>query len=96
MKNTLLKKHKHMEAKQYDTHQWMTEEIKEEIIRTPRDKWKWKHNDPKSMGHSFKSSFKREVYSDTVLPQETREFANKQPNLTRKATRKRKINKTQS
>ena len=48
------------------------------------------------MGHSFKSSFKREVYSDTVLPQETREFANKQPNLTRKATRKRRINKTQS
>lgn len=45
------------------------------------------------MGHS-KSSFKREVYSDTILPQETREFTNKQPNLTGKATRQR-INKTQ-
>ena len=33
------KKHKHMEAKQYATqHQWITEEIKEEIKKIPRDK----------------------------------------------------------
>ena len=41
---------------------------------------------PKPMGHS-KSSSKREVYSDTSLPQETRKISNKQPNLTPKATR---------
>ena len=31
--------------------------------KIPGDKWKQKHNDPKSMGRS-KSSSKREVYSD--------------------------------
>ena len=46
------------------------------------------------MGHS-KSSSKREVYSDTVLPQETRKISNKQPNLTPTGTRKRRTNKTQ-
>ena len=28
------------------------------------DKWKWKHNSPKSLGYS-KSGFKRKVYSNT-------------------------------
>ena len=46
------------------------------------------------MGHS-KSISKREVYSNTNLPQETRKISNKQPNLTPKATRER-TNKTQS
>ena len=32
--------------------------------RKPRDKWQWKH-DPKPIGCS-KSSFKREVYSNTI------------------------------
>ena len=32
------------------------------------------------MGHS-KSSSKREVYSNVVLPQETRKISNKQPTL---------------
>ena len=54
-----------------------------------------KCNDPKSVGHS-RSISKREVYSDTSLPQETRKISNKQPNLTPKRTRKRRINKTQS
>ena len=36
--------------------------------RIPRDKWQWKHNDPKPIGHS-KSSSKREVYSNAILPQ---------------------------
>ena len=39
------------------------------------------------MGFS-KSSAKREVHS-TILPQETREISNSQPNFTPKATRKR-------
>ena len=41
------------------------------------------------MGYN-KSSPKREVYSNTILPQETRKITNKQPNLTPKATRARK------
>ena len=35
------------------------------------------------------NSAKREVYSNTSLPQETRAISNNQPNLTPKATRKR-------
>ena len=37
-----------------------------------------------------KSTSKREVYSNTVLPQETRNISNKQPNLTTKAIRERR------
>ena len=33
-----------------------------------------------------KSSSKREVYTNTILPQETRETLNRQPNFTTKAT----------
>ena len=75
--------------------QEITEEIKQEIKKIPRDKWQWKHDDPKSMGCS-KSSTKREVYSYTSLPQETRKISNKEPNLTPKGTRERRTNKTQS
>ena len=42
----------------------------------------------KPMGCSKRSS-KREVYSNTILPQETRKVSNKQPNLTPKAIRER-------
>ena len=35
-----------------------------------------------------KSSSKREVYSDTILPQETRKTSNRQPNFTPKTTEK--------
>ena len=37
-----------------------------------------------------KSSSKREVYSNTLLPQETRNISNKQLNLTPKAIRERR------
>ena len=43
-----------------------------------------------------KSSSKREVYSNTSLPQETRKISNKQSKLTPKGTRERRRNKTQS
>ena len=46
------------------------------------------------MGHS-KSSSKGKVFSDTSLPQETREISNQQPNHTPKENRKR-TNETQS
>ena len=40
-----------------------------------------------------KNSSKREVYSNTILPQDTRETSNKQPNFTPKATGKRRRKK---
>ena len=43
-----------------------------------------------------KSSSKREVYSNTILPEETRKISNKQPNLTPKATRESRTNRAQS
>ena len=39
-----------------------------------------------------KSSSKREVYSNTILPQEARKISNKQPNLTSKAIREGRRN----
>ena len=39
-----------------------------------------------------KSSSKREVYSNTILPPETRNVSNKQPNLTPKAIRETRTN----
>ena len=40
------------------------------------------------MGYS-KSSSKKEIYSNTILPQQISGVSNRQPNLTPKATRKR-------
>ena len=77
-----------MEAKQYATeNQWITEKKERGNQKIPRNKWKWKHDDPKPMGCS-KSNSKREVYSNTSLPQELRKISNKQPNLMPKATEK--------
>ena len=42
------------------------------------------------------NSSKREVYTNTILPQETRKISNKQPNLTHKAIRERRTKETQS
>ena len=51
--------------------QQVTEEIKREIKKNSKNKWQWKRDNSKPMGCS-KSSSKREVYSNTILPQETR------------------------
>ena len=40
-----------------------------------------------------KTSYKREVYSNTILPQERRKISNKQSNITPKGTRERRTNK---
>ena len=40
-----------------------------------RNEWKWKHNNPKPVGH-YKSSAKRKVHSNTGIPQETRKKPN--------------------
>ena len=51
-----------------------------------------KTQQPKPMGCS-KSSSKKDVFSNTILPQETRNISNKQPNLTPKAIRERRTTK---
>ena len=56
---------------------------------------KRKHDDPKPMGCS-KSNSKKEVYSNTILPQETGNIPNKQPNLTPKAIREKRTKNPQS
>jgi len=43
-----------------------------------------------------KSSPKREVYSNTILPQETRKTPNRQPNFTAKTTGKRRSKNPQN
>ena len=73
--------------KAFLNNQQVTEEIKGES-KISRNKWQWKHNS-KPMGCS-KSSSKREVYSNTIPPQETRKISNRQSNFTSKATGKRR------
>ena len=65
----------------------VTEEIKKEIKEIPRNKWQWKPDNSKPTGCN-KSSSKKEVYSNTILPQETRKASNRQPNSTSKAAGK--------
>ena len=50
--------------------QQVTEEVKREIKKISRNKWQWKYDSPKPMGFC-KSSSKRKLYSNTILPQET-------------------------
>ena len=77
--------------------QKVTGEIKRENQKTSRisaflisrSKWQWKHDDSKPVGCS-KSSSRREVYINTILPQETRKTSNRQPNFTPKKTGKRR------
>ena len=57
-----------------------------------RNKWEWKHDNPKPMGFS-KSSAKGKVHRNTSPLQETRQTSNKQPNFILKATRKRRTPK---
>ena len=51
---------------------------------------------PTKLMRCRKSSSKREVQSDTGLPQEMRKISNKQPKPPPKIIRKRRTNKTQS
>ena len=56
--------------------QQIVEEIKKRNKKIHRNKWKWKHHNPKPMGFS-KSSAKGKVHSNASLPQERREKSNK-------------------
>ena len=53
---------------------WIIEETKEKNLNTYRGKWKCKKNDSKPMGCN-RSSSKREVYSNTILPLRTTSVA---------------------
>ena len=59
--------------KKQHTSEWSTNHrINKKINQNmQRNKWKWKHNNPKPMGFS-KSSAKGKDQSNTSLPQETR------------------------
>ena len=66
-----------MEAKQHTSeYQQITEEIKKRNQNMHRNEWKWKHNNPKTMGYSITSA-KGKVHSNTSLPKETGEKSNK-------------------
>ena len=54
-----------------------------------RHKWQWKHDNSKPMRCS-KSSPKREIYNNTIVPQETRKISNRQPNFMPQTTGKRR------
>ena len=75
--------------------QQVTEEIKREIKKISRNKWQWKHDNSKPMGCS-KTSSKMEVFSNTILPQETGKISNRQPNFTPETTEKRRTIKPQN
>ena len=60
--------------------------------KNSRKKQQWKHDNSKPMRCS-KNSSKREVYSNTILPRETRKTSNKQLNFIRKTTVKRRTKK---
>ena len=62
-----------VESKQHAiNNQCVTEEFRENQ-QIPEDKWQWKYNSQKLMGHS-KISYKGEVYNNTSLSQETRKI----------------------
>ena len=71
--------------------QWRNQRGSKKYLKTNGNKSKI--NGPKPMW-SRKSSSKREVYSNTVLSQDTVKITNKQPNFTSKMTRERRTNKT--
>ena len=49
--------------------------------KIPGGKWKWKHNDPESIGQN-KSSYKSKVDSDTSQPQEPKTKTKQNSKLT--------------
>ena len=70
--------------------QQVTEAIKREIKRFLETNDNENTTTQNLWGYS-KSSSKREVYSNTILNQETRKTSNRQPNFTPKTTGKRRI-----
>ena len=61
--------------------------IKKGDQKTPQDKWKWNHKVQNLRDAAI--SFKRKGYSNTGIPQETRNISNKQLKFKYKGTRKK-------
>ena len=61
----------------------------------PWNKWKWGHNNPKSVGH-WESNPNREIHSTRGLYQKQEKSSNKWSNITLKRTCNRTTNKAQS
>ena len=72
--------------------QQVTEELKREIKKNLWKQMTMKTQQLKTYGMQQKCP-KREVYSNTTLPQETRKTSNRQHNFTPKATGKRRRKK---
>ena len=74
--------------------QQVTEEIKWEIkiISTNVSE----NTTTQNLWEAAKLNFLREVYSNTILPQETRKTSNRQPNFTPKTTRKKRRKRPQN
>ena len=72
-------RNKHIEITQhiseYPTGYWRNQKGNKKISR---NKWQWKHDNSKPMGCS-KTSSKMEVFSNTILPQETGKILNRHP-----------------
>ena len=71
-----------VQKNQTNKKKWVNKEMKEEILKCLETNEE-KHNFPKSVGcNKIKEDCKREVYSNTGLPQKTRKnTAYKQPNF---------------
>ena len=88
----MMEKSQYGEIKQHGTEQllgqWRNQKRNKKV---PEDKFKWKYAIPKSMWCS-KNNSKREVYSNTGLPQEIRKISKKkkQSKLTPKEVKKKK------
>ena len=73
--------------------QQVTEEIKREIKKILETNGN-ENTTTQNLWECSKSSPKREVYSNTILPQEIRKTQNRQPYFTPKKTRKRRTKNT--
>ena len=60
------------------------------LVAEQQQRQKWKPNGTKHIRCS-RSSSKREVYSNTIFPQETRKISNKPPSLLNSAIKKNEI-----
>ena len=73
--------------------QQVTEEIKRELKILLETNDNENTTNSKPMGCS-KSSFKREVYGNTILPQDTRKTSNREPNFIHKTSGNRTTTQT--
>jgi len=83
----IVKKHKQWRlTNTFLNNQQVTEEIKREI----KEFLEINENENMTTMGCNRSSSKKKVYSNTILPQETRKTSNRQPNFTPKTTGKKK------